>query len=138
MTSTSVPTHAGAVVFRPGNDGPEILLISSTGTANEWVLPKGHIEAAETPEAAARRELVEEAGIRARILAPIGTVRFEARDETVVAEYFLARLLEECRPVEERDREWLSLGAALERLTFEESREILRRARASLDWYRDS
>ena len=41
-----------------------------------WSFPKGHIEAGETTEAAAIREVREETGIDGRILAPLGTIDF--------------------------------------------------------------
>ncbi|MCO5970187.1 NUDIX domain-containing protein [Actinoallomurus soli] len=41
-----------------------------------WSLPKGHLEADETIEEAAVREVEEETGIRGRILAPLGSVDY--------------------------------------------------------------
>ena len=37
-----------------------------------WCLPKGHVEAGETLEAAAVREVFEETGISGHIVAPLG------------------------------------------------------------------
>lgn len=41
-----------------------------------WSLPKGHVEADETPEEAALREVAEETGIEGRVIAPLGTIDF--------------------------------------------------------------
>jgi 8-oxo-dGTP pyrophosphatase MutT (NUDIX family) len=41
-----------------------------------WTLPKGHIEVGENDEAAAVREVREETGISARIVARLGTVDY--------------------------------------------------------------
>ncbi|MEV5711451.1 NUDIX domain-containing protein [Actinoallomurus sp. NPDC052274] len=41
-----------------------------------WSLPKGHLEADETIEEAAVREVEEETGIRGRIIAPLGSVDY--------------------------------------------------------------
>src|SRR4051794_5204851 len=41
-----------------------------------WSLPKGHIEAGETAEEAAVREVEEETGIIGRVVAPLGTIDF--------------------------------------------------------------
>jgi 8-oxo-dGTP pyrophosphatase MutT (NUDIX family) len=58
-------THAGAVAFRETSVGREYLVISSS-SGNEWVLPKGHIEEAESIPDAALRELMEESGVSGR------------------------------------------------------------------------
>ncbi len=42
----------------------------------EWCLPKGHIEAGETPEQAAMREVAEETGIRAEVIQPLGVIDY--------------------------------------------------------------
>jgi 8-oxo-dGTP diphosphatase len=63
------PRHAGAVVaIHVG--GALLLLRSSYRTA--WNFPGGSIRRGETPEAAARRELVEEIGLEAPSLCPAG------------------------------------------------------------------
>lgn len=41
-----------------------------------WSLPKGHVEHGETAEEAAAREIEEETGIRARLLAPLGSIDY--------------------------------------------------------------
>lgn len=41
-----------------------------------WSLPKGHIEAGETAEQAAVREVAEETGISGEIVAELGTIEF--------------------------------------------------------------
>ncbi|WP_238992799.1 NUDIX hydrolase [Jiangella aurantiaca] len=42
----------------------------------EWVLPKGHVEAGETPEEAAVREVSEETGLQSRVVAPVGDIDY--------------------------------------------------------------
>ncbi len=56
---------AGALVFRRGNDGPEVLLIRY---GSKWSFPKGHIEDGESAGEAALREVREETGVSARLL----------------------------------------------------------------------
>jgi len=58
---------AGGLVF---NAAGEVLLIRDRN--GYWVFPKGHVETGESPEEAARREVAEEAGIEARVIARIG------------------------------------------------------------------
>jgi ADP-ribose pyrophosphatase len=64
--------------------------------AEIWELPAGTIEAGESPEACARRELVEEAGYEAGMLEPLGEALADAglTDERIFL--FVARDL---RPV---------------------------------------
>lgn len=64
---------AGGVVARPGGGGTEVLLIHRRGV---WDLPKGKLEAGESLEACARREVGEELGIaRVELTAPLGTTQ---------------------------------------------------------------
>ncbi len=60
------PLHEGALVAV--HVGPTLLLVRSSYRA-EWNFPGGGIRRGETPEAAARRELAEEIGLEAPVLA---------------------------------------------------------------------
>lgn len=51
---------AGFLIVRSTKSGPEILLMKHV---DRWDLPKGHLEAGETFEEGAKRELEEETGI---------------------------------------------------------------------------
>lgn len=69
-----VPAHdaAGGVVVRLADGGVEVALVRE-GSHPAFVLPKGHVEAGENLEQAARREIAEEAGVRGlRLLADLG------------------------------------------------------------------
>ncbi len=64
-------TAAGGYVARAGRGEPEVLLIFRRGV---WDLPKGKLDAGETLEACALREVREELGIEAlRLLHDLGT-----------------------------------------------------------------
>jgi 8-oxo-dGTP pyrophosphatase MutT (NUDIX family) len=60
--------QAGAVVFKIVDGAPQIMLVRAKKTPEHWIFPKGHVEAGETAEIAAARELEEEAGIRGESL----------------------------------------------------------------------
>ena len=63
--------HQGALVAV--RVGPDLLLLrSSYRTA--WNFPGGSVRRGETPEAAARRELIEEIGLVAAELRPVGVI----------------------------------------------------------------
>jgi ADP-ribose pyrophosphatase YjhB (NUDIX family) len=57
---------ASAILFR----GPSVLLVRRRGPEADapWSFPGGHVEAGETAEAAARREVREETGLEATLL----------------------------------------------------------------------
>lgn len=129
--SGPTPTHAGAVTFREQNEHPLFLIVSSS-TGADWVLPKGHLEPGETPEAAALRELKEEAGVTGEILDRLSQERFEKANEEVLVQYFLVRALSSAEGEERRSLRWEDLEAALQSLTFEEARNPLRLGAAVL------
>ncbi|KAF1317691.1 hypothetical protein FI667_g8748, partial [Globisporangium splendens] len=70
-----------AVVMRTLETAQEdqVLVISSSKHANEWILPKGGWESDETLVECALREVEEEAGIDGRIVRELGTVDFSSK-----------------------------------------------------------
>ena len=69
-----IPAHeaAGGIVVRLEDAGVQVLLVRE-GAHSAFVLPKGHVEAGENLEEAARREIAEEAGVRdLKLLADLG------------------------------------------------------------------
>ena len=117
-------THAGTVVFRPSDNRSLYLVVSSSDGAN-WVLPKGHIEAGESPEAAALRELKEEAGVMGEILDPLSVQHFKKADKDVAVQYFLVLKVGSTEAAEERTLRWEDEQAAVRLLTFAEARVAL-------------
>ncbi len=59
---------ASVAVFRPKDDGYEMLLVHKPRKNDAWQLPQGGVEEGETTKEAALREVQEEAGIAPRII----------------------------------------------------------------------
>jgi len=77
---------AGGAAFRLANQNYEVAIIS-VGASRRWQLPKGLIDAGESAETAALREVREEAGIETELLAPVEKIEYwyvgEQRGERV-------------------------------------------------------
>lgn len=109
-------------------EGLRYLLVTSKRVANEWVLPKGHIEPGERTEAAAVREVLEEAGVQARIRQLLATLDFAATREPVRVAFYLMDLEHEGEPGEGRRRAWMSLDQVLRAIPFNDTREMVAEA----------
>ena len=119
------PTHAGAVCYLRDLDHVRYLIVSSS-TGEHWVLPKGHIELGESAEAAALRELQEEAGIEGEIVQPLKLRSFEKKGEKAVVQYYLIQASGESEAAESRVVKWVRASEGLNLLDFEEARRALR------------
>jgi predicted NUDIX family NTP pyrophosphohydrolase len=68
---------AGALLYREGASGLEVLIVHPSGPYNRnapWSIPKGIPDEDETLEDAARRETWEETGVRPGDLVPLGSI----------------------------------------------------------------
>lgn len=66
---------AGTLLYREAADGLEVLLVHPSGPYNRkspWSIPKGEPGDEPDLEATARRETLEETGIKAGLLIPLG------------------------------------------------------------------
>ena len=128
---------AGVIVFRRAPQPQYLLLHYESG---HWDFPKGHIEAGEEAQATARRELKEETGISdVRFLDGYkGTLRYFFRQKGIgifkIVIYFLAETDQSDVTLssEHIGFEWLPYDAALARLTFKNSRDLLVKAHEHL------
>lgn len=123
-------SHAGGVVARTVDGVREYLLVEPRRSRGEWVLPKGHIEPGETPEAAAVREVQEEAGVRAAVVARAGESKYAVGGQPVTIIFFLMRYQGETSRQEDRAIAWRPYEDALRLLRFDDTRRVLIRAHA--------
>jgi phosphohistidine phosphatase SixA/8-oxo-dGTP pyrophosphatase MutT (NUDIX family) len=77
--STKPLAAAGAVVWRPGADQPDIAVVHRP-RYDDWSLPKGKLAAGETELDAAVREVGEELGARVQVSRRLTRVRYDVAD----------------------------------------------------------
>ena len=72
---------AGTLLYRRGTDGLEVLIVHPSGAYNRrapWSIPKGEPNEGETDlERTARRETLEEVGVIAGDLVPLGLIEYK-------------------------------------------------------------
>lgn len=104
-------------------------------TTGHWAFPKGHPEKGESPLQSARRELFEETGIRkVQIVNDYSYTQhylFEKQGVTVKKDvtFFIGLVEDKSVTVKEdevQDFKWCNYTDALKRLTYEDSKELLR------------
>lgn len=146
----AIEVSVGAVVFRAGERGREYLLLHYPN--GHWDYVKGHVEEGESHEETLRREALEEAGLADLALIPgyhektryyyaakgrerekraaSGTGRYVWK----TVHFYLAETVgrEVALSHEHVGAVWLPYQKALRRLTYENARELIRRAETHL------
>ena len=127
--------QAAAIPVRLEDRRPRILLITSRHRRH-WIVPKGLIEADQSPQEAAVAETYEEAGVRGTIVGcPVGNYDYHKWGGTCRVAVFLLQVEEELAEWPEsdvRDRRWVGLKKALDMIDNRDLRRIVKRAVGSL------
>src|SRR4051812_14782235 len=122
---------AGGVVWRRAGDTIAIA-IAHRPRYDDWSLPKGKLDAGESWEAAALREVEEETGMRCRLGEELEPVSYEDRKERVkVVRYWLMEPEGDTDfvPNDEVDEvRWLAPPEAAELLSYPRDRELVQGA----------
>lgn len=141
--NVKIPTldqvSAGGVAFRAGESGVEVAIVSVVPNGR-WQLPKGIVDRGESPEAAAVREVREEAGIETNSLAPIETIEYwyvgGSGQRRVRYHKFVHFFLLSYRggDVSDHDHEvsearWVRIDEAIKMLAFKNERMVVEKAR---------
>lgn len=126
-TSELILAAGGIVIRQSGPDRIEIAIVHRP-IREDWSYPKGKVEPKETLTECALREVLEETGLRCRIVSFVGTTEYRDRkDRRKIAAYWVMTPEEgRFRSSEEVDEmRWVELGEAARLLTYERDRELL-------------
>jgi 8-oxo-(d)GTP phosphatase len=118
---------AGAVVWRTGPAGPQIVLVHRP-RYDDWAFPKGKSGRGEHPVLTAVREVAEETGLRVVLGRRLTSSEYEVDGEPKRVSYWAARCTESLGfvPGHEVDEvTWVDLPLAPGRLTYDRDRELL-------------
>lgn len=128
----------GAIVVRQEKGNLIYLLVKNF--RGEWGFPKGHKEKNEKPLDTAMREIWEETSIKDLKFAPGFkeelVYRYEGEIKTIEkhAIYFIAVTTQselKCLDAEHTELRWGSYEEAMKLLTFENTKELLKKARSA-------
>lgn len=117
---------AGGIVVKDGK-----VLVTQHSKHKGWDFPKGHIEAGESQEQAALREVEEETGVKAEIVEKVGQTEYFYYDDgekafkTVV--FYLMKFLEQGEATtafEVSGTEWLKPEEVENKLTFKDTKAM--------------
>ncbi len=130
-----VVIQAGAVPFRVlAGGGVEVLLI--TNSSGRWIVPKGGIDAGQSAADQAAIEAFEEAGVvEAEIGGEIGSYEYARGGRLHRVRLFallVRELAAEWDESHRREREWVSLERAVERVRYEGLRAAMVRMSAAM------
>ena len=130
---------AGGVLYDPLTKKVALIRFPND---NHHALPKGHLNEGETPEAAALREVAEETGCtNIKIVAELGVLEFQYNHRTPphalhqkTVHHYLMELLgpEQDHTLRDADEHheiaWLSFPDAIEKIQYDNARELLVKA----------
>ena len=123
-------------VFKHGDDW-QVLVVHQISYRGDdfWILPKGHAEAEETPQQAAKRELQEETGVSevALVSEPTFEITYTFTHEGERIHKTVTYFLGFCettntmitQPNEIKDLQWCSISKGKELLTHQNSIDVL-------------
>ncbi len=114
---------AGAVTWRPGPDGAEILLVHRA-KYDDWSLPKGKVQPGEPLPVTATREVGEEGGATITLGRRLGPARYKVNGNPKQVDWWAARATAVdagAVPNDEVDQvAWLPLERALKQVSYKQ------------------
>jgi 8-oxo-dGTP pyrophosphatase MutT (NUDIX family) len=131
IARTAAPARVGAggLVVRAGVQGPEVLLVHRV-RHDDWSVPKGVAQPGEPAAACAVREVLEETGLRCRLVDELHAVTYRDRNGRAKhVRYWLmvpvARVPDVIDPTEVDQVRWVSPAAAATLVSRKRDRAVL-------------
>jgi 8-oxo-dGTP diphosphatase len=120
---------AGGLVWRDYADGLRLAVVHRP-RYGDWTLPKGKLRSGEDPESAACREVLEETGWHAQIVAWAGSVAYEVEGTPKLVLFWHMKALDGRFEASDEviDLAWLARQEASARLDHARERELVDRA----------
>ena len=128
LTSTPLVRAGGGVIWRSGKRGAVELLIVHRPKYDDWSFPKGKLNAGETDEECALREVLEETGYRCTMGPEIATSAYIDRKGRPKEVRFWVMTIDdgEFSPSDEVDElRWVTTDEARFALSYDRDREVL-------------
>ncbi|MEX1038682.1 MAG: NUDIX hydrolase [Acidimicrobiia bacterium] len=126
---TKTVRAAGGVILRKSDEGNLRVLVAHRPQYDDWSFPKGKADDGETPEETAIREILEETGLRCRIVAPLTTTRYRVGSGMKEVDWFAMRPLPDSpgfRKNNEVDKvKWMGRKAARKLLDYDHDRSLI-------------
>lgn len=124
---------AGGVVYRANGKGKiEILLIQDA--KDRWTIPKGHIEEGEKARQTAKREVMEETGLKELDIKNwLGKINFRYRRQNslvlMTTQIYLVKALGDTNALQSEDWmngiKWFDASEALEKIEYEDIQKLI-------------
>jgi 8-oxo-dGTP pyrophosphatase MutT (NUDIX family) len=133
---------SGGIVYRGRDEMTEVALIR---VRDRWCLPKGQVEAGESVEATAVREIREETGLEGEVVSKLGDITYwyTLRDQRgtparIFKRVYFYLLRYQAGDVGQHDGEvdeaaWFAMNEALKKLAYASEKKILHNAREWLE-----
>lgn len=150
MAKARIQKSAGGVIYQEREGRMYVALIATKGGVHpegeRWGLPKGIVQRGEKSAQTALREVAEETGLKGEIVDKLGYIEYWYRspEDKILYHKFVDFYLLEYRSgeVEKHDWEveqarWFPIKEAIERISFDNERDILRKAKEEWERKRD-